>query len=128
MLVVQLFLIISITFSGKMVQISGWGGENIEQRQSPVLREASAVFVNISICLAHDFDMTETDICLSGLNGATTCFTDAGGSVVLDGHLVALLSPKEYHCGQWRSFAAVDLSKFINWLRQNLEPEVKLIP
>lgn len=112
---------------GRMVQISGWGAQHIDERESPVLREASALLVNASVCLAHDFDMTETDICLSGLNGATTCFTDAGGPVVLDGHLVAILSPKEFHCGQWRSFAAVDLARFKNWMEKHLEPDAKMI-
>lgn len=84
-------------------------------------------FVNNSVCYSHDFDMTETDVCLSGINGATTCFTDAGGPVVIENQLVALLSPKEFHCGQWRSFAAVDLSKFTEWLRENLEPDVTII-
>lgn len=99
-------------FSGKYATVSGWGGKNLEEWHSPVLREATAVFVNSSVCLAHQFEMTDTDVCLSGINGATSCFADAGGPVVVDDKLVAILSPKEYDCGQWRSFAAVNLSKF----------------
>lgn len=110
-----------------MVQISGWGGENTEQRRFSVLREASAVFVNASVCLAHQFEMSETDVCLSGVNGATTCFTDGGGPVVLNEQVVAILSPKEYECGQWRSFAAVDLSKFVEWLKEHLEATAEII-
>lgn len=115
-----------IFFSGKSATVSGWGGRNVEERESPVLREAAAVFVNTSVCLAHQFEMCETDVCLSGVNGATSCFVDAGGPVVVDDKLVAILSPKEYDCGQWRSFAAVDLSKFTQWLRRELEPEVQI--
>lgn len=92
-----------------------------------MLTEASGRFVNPTVCEAHYFFMTETDVCLSGINGATTCFDDAGGPVIMEDKLVALLSPKELECGQWRSFAAVELSRFPDWLRENLEPDVQMV-
>lgn len=109
-----------------MVQISGWGGQSYSDLESPVLKQASATFVNESVCLAHEFEMSETDVCLSGVNGATTCFADAGGPVVLNGELVAILSPREYNCSRWRSFSAVYLSKFTNWIHNNMEPDLIL--
>lgn len=117
----------SAYFSGKTAKISGWGGESYEDVLSPVLKEASAQFVNNSICLAHEFEMSPIDVCLSGVNGATTCFADGGGPVIVGGELVALLSPKEYQCNRWRSFAAVDLSRVSSWVEKQLEPTPKLL-
>lgn len=71
--------------------------------------------------MAHQFEMSEIDSCLSGVNGATTCSADAGGPVVLNGELVGILSPKEYECNRWRSFVVVDLSRFDGWIRRQLE-------
>lgn len=119
-------IIIITLFLGQTVQISGWGGESFQQLESPVLREASAKVVNDSVCIAHEFEMPEVDVCLSGINGATICYSDAGGPVVMDGELVAILSPKDYECGRWRSFSAVNLAKFAAWIKKNVEPEAKL--
>lgn len=110
-----------------MVQISAWGGEHYVEQESSVLREASATFVNSSVCLAHQFEMHETDVCLSGVNGATVCLGDAGGPVVANGELVAVLSPKDYECGRWRSFSAVNLSKFSSWIEKHVDNDANLI-
>lgn len=110
-------------FLGKTVHISGWGADTTTELEYPVLREGTAAFVNTSVCLAHLFDMYEGDLCMSGINGAALCFSDAGGPVVASGKLVAMLAPRDYECGRWRSFAVVNLSRFAEWIEKHIRED-----
>lgn len=91
------------------------------------MRKANAVFVNDSVCDAFLFDIHDVDVCLSGENGATACYSDEGGPVISNGQLVAVLSPRDYFCDRWRSFVAVNLSKFASWIQENIESDADVI-